>query len=141
MALSDIAIHKAKPASKEWKLADERGLYLLVTPNASKLWRLKYRFGGKEKKLAIGQYPVSGLKLGAAESMRKNQFMDGKSALKTGTHPVSAPFANPNIRKDKWQSPWFAIPAGDPFATSEAMQSEVLYVGDAVKEIAVCFAF
>jgi hypothetical protein len=59
MALTDTAIRKAKPASKEWKLADERGLYLLVTPNGSKLWRLKYRFGGKEKKLAIGQYPVS----------------------------------------------------------------------------------
>jgi hypothetical protein len=49
MALTDTAIRKAKPAAKEWKLADERGLYLLVTPNGSKLWRLKYRYRGQEK--------------------------------------------------------------------------------------------
>lgn len=62
VALTDTAIRKAKPADREWKLADERGLYLLITPSDSKLWRLKYRFNGKEKKLAIGQYPDTGLK-------------------------------------------------------------------------------
>lgn len=62
MALSDTAIYKAKPGTKERKLADGKGLYLLLKPNGSKLWRLKYRFAGKERKLAIGQYPEVGVK-------------------------------------------------------------------------------
>lgn len=57
MALSDTAIRAAKPRTKEWKLADEKGLYLLVTPAGGKLWRLKFRHNGREKKLSLGQYP------------------------------------------------------------------------------------
>ena len=62
MALTDTAIRRAKSAERDWKLADEKGLYLLVTPAGSKLWRLKYRINGKERKLALGQYPDLGLK-------------------------------------------------------------------------------
>jgi hypothetical protein len=62
MALTDTAIRNLKPAEKAFKLSDERGLFLLVQPSGSKLWRLKYRFDGKEKKLAIGIYPETGLK-------------------------------------------------------------------------------
>src|SRR5437763_838808 len=57
MALSDTAIRNAKPKAKPWKLADAKGLYLLITPGGSKLWRVKYRFLGKEKKLSFGAYP------------------------------------------------------------------------------------
>ena len=52
----------AKAGDSDRKLADEKGLYLLVTPNGSKLWRFKYRVDGKEKKLALGAYPEIGLK-------------------------------------------------------------------------------
>jgi len=62
MALTDTAIRLAKPGPTERKLADEKGLYLLLTPSGSKLWRLKYRLDGKEKKLALGSYPEIGLK-------------------------------------------------------------------------------
>lgn len=62
MALTDTTIRLAKPGPSERKLADEKGLYLLLTPSGSKLWRLKYRLGGKEKKLALGSYPEVGLK-------------------------------------------------------------------------------
>lgn len=62
MPLSDTGIRSAKPREKPYKLADEKGLYLLVNPTGSKLWRLKYRFGGQEKKLALGAYPEVGLK-------------------------------------------------------------------------------
>jgi len=62
MALTDTAIRLAKPGATERKLADEKGLYLLLTPSGSKLWRLKYRLDGKEKKLALGSYPEIGLK-------------------------------------------------------------------------------
>ena len=62
MALTDTAIRNAKPETKVRKLFDERGLYLLVTPDGSKWWRFKYRFGGKEKLLSLGVYPDVGLK-------------------------------------------------------------------------------
>jgi integrase len=57
MFLTDVAIRSAKPHEKSFKLCDGKGLYLQVEPNGSKLWRLKYRFAEKEKKLALGAYP------------------------------------------------------------------------------------
>lgn len=57
MALTDTTIRKAKPTEKPFKLADSSGLYLLIKPNGSKLWYMKYRIDGKEKKLAFGPYP------------------------------------------------------------------------------------
>lgn len=61
MALTDTAVKAAKPRQKEYKIADERGLYLLVRPSGGKLWKLKYRHVGKEKKLSLGAYPDVGL--------------------------------------------------------------------------------
>ncbi|SDI04775.1 protein of unknown function [Nitrosomonas sp. Nm132] len=55
--LSAVAISKAKPKDKPYKLADEKGLFLLIHPNGGKYWRLKYRHDGKEKMLALGVYP------------------------------------------------------------------------------------
>ena len=57
MPLTDIAVRNAKPSDKAQKLSDGGGLYLMVHPNGSKYWRLKYRFLSKEKVLAIGIYP------------------------------------------------------------------------------------
>lgn len=57
MALTDAAIRTAKPRNKPYKLADEKGMFLYVTPTGGKLWRLKYRFDGKEKLLSLGVYP------------------------------------------------------------------------------------
>ncbi len=57
MALTDTAIRKIKPTDKSFKLTDSSGLYLLIKPNGSKLWYMKYRIDGKEKKLAFGPYP------------------------------------------------------------------------------------
>jgi len=57
MPLTDAAVRKAKRPTKQTKVSDERGLYLLLTPAGGKLWRLKYRHGGKEKLLALGAYP------------------------------------------------------------------------------------
>lgn len=62
MPLTDTAIRKAKPAEKPHRMADSGGLYLEVSPAGGKLWRWKYRFGGKEKRLALGAYPDTGLK-------------------------------------------------------------------------------
>ncbi len=57
MKLNDVAVRKAKPEAKAYKIADGGGLFLLVQPNGSKYWRLAYRFGGKQKLLALGVYP------------------------------------------------------------------------------------
>uniref|UniRef100_C6E3Q0 Integrase family protein n=1 Tax=Geobacter sp. (strain M21) TaxID=443144 RepID=C6E3Q0_GEOSM len=57
MPLTDVKVRTAKPGEKQVKLSDGDGMYLLVTPNGGKCWRLKYRFGGKEKVLALGTYP------------------------------------------------------------------------------------
>jgi integrase len=62
MPLTDISLKAAKPRATPYKLADEKGLFVLVQPSGGKLWRLKYRFNGKEKKLALGTYPDTGLK-------------------------------------------------------------------------------
>ena len=62
MALTETAIRAAKPGDKPKKLSDEKGMFLLLQPSGGKLWRLKYRFGGKEKKFSIGRYPDVGLK-------------------------------------------------------------------------------
>lgn len=56
MPLSDTTIRNAKPGEKPVKLADEKGLFLLIVPAGGKWWRLKYRFGGKEKLLSLGTY-------------------------------------------------------------------------------------
>ncbi len=55
--LTDSALKVAKPKDRPYKLADGQGLYLEVMPGSSKLWRLKFRFGGKENRLALGAYP------------------------------------------------------------------------------------
>jgi hypothetical protein len=53
MSLSDLKIKAAKPTEKDYKLADEKGLYLLVKTNGGKYWRLKYRIDGKEKLMVL----------------------------------------------------------------------------------------
>ncbi len=55
--LTDAAIRKAKPSEKPRKLGDGGGLYLELQPSGSRWWRLKYRLGGKEKRLSLGVYP------------------------------------------------------------------------------------
>lgn len=62
MPLTDRAIKNARPEDKPKRLYDERGLYLEVSPAGGKLWRLKYRWAGREKRLAFGAYPDVSLK-------------------------------------------------------------------------------
>ncbi len=57
MSLSDAKVRNSKPNEKPIKLFDGNGLFLLVTPQGGKLWRMKYRFDRKEKLLALGSYP------------------------------------------------------------------------------------
>jgi hypothetical protein len=60
--LNDIRVRTAKVSERPIKLSDSGGLYLLIQPHGSKLWRLAYRFGGRQKTLAFGIYPTITLK-------------------------------------------------------------------------------
>ncbi|MDR5794488.1 integrase arm-type DNA-binding domain-containing protein [Caballeronia sp. LZ008] len=62
MALTDVGVRNAKPRDKLYRLFDERGMYLEISTSGGKWWRLKYRFGGKEKRLSLGVYPDVSLK-------------------------------------------------------------------------------
>lgn len=61
MPLTDPAIRNAKPREVPYRLHDEKGLYLEVSPSGGKWWRFKYRIGGKEKRLSLGVYPETPL--------------------------------------------------------------------------------
>ena len=79
--LTDAAIRKAKPTHKQRKLFDGRGLFLLVTPTGGKLFRFKYRFGGKEKLLALGAYPDVAL------SVARDRREEARRVLAAGIDP------------------------------------------------------
>jgi integrase len=81
MPLTDRAIKNAKPQAKPYKLPDGEGMYLLVQPSGSKLWRMKYRFAGKENLLSIGKYPL--VSLSEAREIR----YEAKKSLKSGIDP------------------------------------------------------
>lgn len=74
-------VETAKPRERDYKLADAGGLYLFVSTSGHRTWRLKYRFGGKERRLLLGSYPDVGLK--RARELRD----DAKQALRNGLDP------------------------------------------------------
>ncbi|HOY68292.1 MAG TPA: integrase arm-type DNA-binding domain-containing protein [Candidatus Ozemobacteraceae bacterium] len=76
MALSDVLIRTAKATDKVLKLFDGGGLFLQVTPAGGKWWRLKYRFAGKEKLLAIGTYPDISLKEARHRQGKAKELLD-----------------------------------------------------------------
>ena len=82
--LSDTKIRKAKPQDKMYKMFDGNGLYLEVKPNGRKVWRIKYRFNGKEKTYTIGDYPQISL------SEARNISRDVKQKVLEGIDPVEA---------------------------------------------------
>lgn len=82
MPITDAKVRNSKPADKTYKVSDSGGLYLLVKPNGSKLWRWKYRIASKENHFAIGEYPIVGL--GAARTARD----ESRKLVKQGIHPA-----------------------------------------------------
>jgi len=79
--LSSVSVEAAKQRKKPYKLSDGGGLYLLVNPDGSRWWRLKYRVDGREKLLSLGIYPAKSLK--AARKARE----DAKEQLAAGIDP------------------------------------------------------
>lgn len=77
-ATTDAAIRNAKPEAKAYKMAAGQGMFLLVNANGSKLWRLKYRYNGKEKTLSFGAYPdVSLSQARLKREQARQQIADG----------------------------------------------------------------
>ena len=81
MSLSDAQIRGLRPRPTPQKVSDGGGLHILVSPTGSKLWRLSYRFGAKQKTIALGPYPVVPL----AEARQKRD--EAKRLLRNGTDP------------------------------------------------------
>ncbi len=57
--LTDSKIRSPKPLEKSYKLTDSQGLYLTISTSGAKLWYFRYRFGGKENRLAFDAYPLA----------------------------------------------------------------------------------
>ena len=83
MALTIKEIDGAKPDGKPYKLADGGGLCLLIAPSGAKLWRWRYRFDGKEKMMALGEYPLVTLK------EARERHMAARKTLAAGTDPMA----------------------------------------------------
>lgn len=104
--LNDKAAAALKAAEKDFKVSDGDGLFMLVKTNGAKLWRLKYRFAGKEKLLSFGQYPLVSLKQAREWTQEARKLLAGgndpgqikaetKAAQITSAAAVAAPLAEP----------------------------------------------
>jgi integrase len=83
MGLTIKEIDGAKPSDKPYKLADGGGLCLLIAPSGAKLWRWRYRFDGKEKMMALGEYPLITLK------EARERHSEARKALANGIDPMA----------------------------------------------------
>ncbi|MGP9834303.1 tyrosine-type recombinase/integrase [Marinobacter sp. NSM] len=115
--LNDVVIKNAKPKPATYILADGEGMYLEVTPKGGKWWRLKYRFGGKQKRLSLGTYPETRLKEARAKRQeardllaqgidpareRKTRKQADKTARRNTFAGVAEEWADNKIQSEKW---------------------------------------
>lgn len=107
MPLRDLEVRNAQPGPKPFKKYDGEGLFLLVKPNGSKLWRMRYQFAGKEKLLAFGIYPAISLATARvrrdAARLQIDQGIDPAALPEDTPEPVPRTF-EPVARE--WHSNW-----------------------------------
>lgn len=103
MKLTARQVETAKPKDKSYKLSDGGGLYLEVTASGSRYWRLKYRYGGKEKRLAFGVYPEVSL----AEARDKRDV--AKKVIAAGNDPGEIKKAEKIAHKISFENTFEAI--------------------------------
>ncbi|KWR74866.1 tyrosine-type recombinase/integrase [Pseudomonas sp. PI1] len=134
MPLTDSAIKVAKPKDKPYKLSDTQGLYLLINPNGSKLWRLKYRVDGKEKGLSFGAYPAVTLQ------QARQQRDEARQQLAQGADPGEQKKAAKQARKaeeltfEKLAREWYAYNA-PRWAESTAYKARLYLENDLIPGI------
>lgn len=99
MPLSDAMVRNAKPRERRYKLFDETGLFLIVTPEGGKWWRCRYRWNGKEQTLSLGTYPAVSLK-------RARMGRDAiRQQVRDGVNPAEARKAeDPAARLETFES-------------------------------------
>jgi integrase len=97
MGLTVKQIENAKPSSKPYKLADTGGLCLLVSPSGAKLWRWRYRFDGKEKMMALGEYPLVSL------LQARELHLAARRTLTAGVDPMTERKAEVEARQKEAQ--------------------------------------
>jgi integrase len=94
MAMTDTELRGAKPDKRPYKLYDREGLFALIKPSGSKLWRFKYSFQGREKLMALGEYPLLRLAEARERAFRARKMLsagiDPMAAKKAGKDAVHA---------------------------------------------------
>jgi integrase len=93
LPLTDTAIKGSKAGVKAYKLYDRDGLFLLVKPNGAKLFRLKYRYNGKEKLMALGEYPYLSL------ATVRERTLDARKKLANNIDPMAEKQAQAKAKK------------------------------------------
>src|SRR6202790_3090699 len=131
--LTDTECRTAKPEATPYKKSDGGGLRLLVQPNGSKLWRMAYRFGGRHKELAFGQYPT--ISLSDAREARDN----ARKLLAKRTDPAAAKVEAKRERAAartfaEWAAEWLVKEAKEHNAAGKprdekTMSGKTRYVG------------
>jgi len=92
--LSDTKIRNAKPADKEYIIADGQGLSIMVRPSGTKLWLYRYRFGSKRKNMSFGTFPGVGLKTA------REKRHDAEKLLDQGQDPAAVREAKRSGRQE-----------------------------------------
>lgn len=103
MPLSNVAVRNAKPKDKPYKLADEKGMYLEISPAGGKWWRLKYRIDGKEKRISLGVYPD--VSLAEARGFRD----EARKLLSKGIDPSAQKRSDKDQRQEKARNTFEAV--------------------------------
>lgn len=93
MALTDTQIKNAKPRPISYKLSDDQGLALLITPSGGRLWRYRYNFERREKMIGLGSYAGMGLKEARERRDAARKMLEG------GVNPSSARLEARSSRK------------------------------------------
>src|SRR4051812_7384729 len=104
--LTDTELKRLKPREKPYKLADERGLYVMVMPDGALWWRFRYGYAGREKLISFGTYPDTSLKL--ARQKRDT----ARSELAAGIDPSAKRQAEKLARADTFEAvarEWLAL--------------------------------
>lgn len=101
--LTDTAIKALKPRERQFKRGDSEGLFILVVPKGSKLWRFRYRFGGRQNDLALGEYPDTSL------ALAREKRSAYRKLLAAGKDPAAVHRAEKQLTKHGGETSFEAI--------------------------------
>ena len=117
--LTETKIKALRPRERAYKVFDAHGLYLLVPPSSSLLWRVRLSRDGKEQHLSLGRYPEVGLDDARARAAQLRAGLKNADAATTATlaaelrgaarpHPVRVAPAGDELEKvaERWQEDW-----------------------------------